>query len=290
VSFTCGVKTQAQTYCETFEPNNYEINQCGGFYMKVTVFRTGLLLCALTFVSATQHASAAPSQDDLLALGTTGVEQKLAFASEITDQVALVVAEDQAAEPKVPRTYVVAKGDSLVKIAEQHQTTWQRVFDKNAAIINPDVISVGTTIVIPEAEETLPPRALPAASAEPAPVQAAPRARTARAVSARSSAPAGNSAGNRYVRGYCTWYAKNRRPDLPNNLGNANTWVSRASAQGLSTGSTPRVGAIGQQGMHVVYVEQVHGDGTITVSEMNWNGWNVISSRRASASSFQYIY
>ncbi len=258
--------------------------------MKVTVFRTGLLLCALTFVSATQHASAAPSQDDLLALGTTGVEQKLAFASEITDQVALVVAEDQAAEPKVPRTYVVAKGDSLVKIAEQHQTTWQRVFDKNTSIINPDVISVGTTIVIPEAEETLQPRALPAASAEPAPVQAAPRARTARVVTTGSSAPAGSSAGNRYVRGYCTWYAKNRRPDLPNNLGNANTWVSRASAQGLSTGSTPRVGAIGQQGMHVVYVEQVHGDGTITVSEMNWSGWNVISSRRASASSFQYIY
>jgi peptidoglycan DL-endopeptidase CwlO len=77
---------------------------------------------------------------------------------------------------------------------------------------------------------------------------------------------------------------------LPNNLGNANTWVARAAAQGIPTGSAPRVGAIGQQGMHVVYVESVNGDGTVTVSEMNFRGRYVISSRTVPASTFRYIY
>jgi surface antigen len=80
------------------------------------------------------------------------------------------------------------------------------------------------------------------------------------------------------------------RPDLPNNLGNANTWVSRAAAQGLATGSAPRVGAVGQQGMHVVYVEAVNGDGTVTISEMNHAGLYVRTVRTVPASTFMYIY
>ena len=77
---------------------------------------------------------------------------------------------------------------------------------------------------------------------------------------------------------------------MPNNLGNANTWVARAAAQGMATGSTPRAGAVGQQGMHVVYVESVNGDGTVTISEMNHVGWNVVNQRTVPASNFQYIY
>ena len=97
-------------------------------------------------------------------------------------------------------------------------------------------------------------------------------------------------AGNTYSRGYCTWYAKNKRPDLPNSLGNAYSWLARAKAQGIPTGSVPRVGAIGQRAMHVVYVERVNADGTVFVSEMNYRGWNIVSTRTAPASSFQYIY
>lgn len=101
----------------------------------------------------------------------------------------------------------------------------------------------------------------------------------------------GTSSGNSYSPGYCTFYAKNMRPDLPNNLGNADTWYSRAAAQGLSVGSTPRAGAIGETKayMHVVYIESVHGD-TVTVSEMNYKGRGVVSKRTAPASEFRYIY
>src|SRR5690606_14498577 len=88
-----------------------------------------------------------------------------------------------------------------------------------------------------------------------------------------------SAAGNRYVPGYCTWYVKNMRPDLPNNLGNADTWVSRAAAQGLPTGSTPRAGAVGQRGMHVVYIKSVNGDGSVNITEMNHKGLWVVTER-----------
>lgn len=101
----------------------------------------------------------------------------------------------------------------------------------------------------------------------------------------------GNSSGNTYAPGNCTWYAKSRRPDLPNSLGNADTWAYRAAAQGIPTGYTPQPGAVGQYGMHVVIVESVNGDGTFNLSEMNYQGYGIISSRsNVSASGWSFIY
>lgn len=100
--------------------------------------------------------------------------------------------------------------------------------------------------------------------------------------------------GNTYAYGNCTAFAKSKRPDLPNNLGNANTWYARASAQGFPVGSEPRVGAVGVDTGgylgHVVYVEKDYGDGTIGVSEANVYGLGVIDERRVGAASFLYIY
>lgn len=108
------------------------------------------------------------------------------------------------------------------------------------------------------------------------------------------SAQSYSTSGNTYDYGYCTWYVKNRRPDLPNRLGNANQWFYNAQSLGLATGYTPAVGAVGQTTAgslgHVVYVEAVYDNGTILVSEMNYQGWNVTSSRVANASEFNYIY
>ena len=102
------------------------------------------------------------------------------------------------------------------------------------------------------------------------------------------------SEGNTYSYGYCTWYVANRRPDIPNTWGNANTWYARAQASEWPTGTVPKIGAIGQNTTpplgHVVYVEAVYADGTILISEMNFAGWNVQSSRTVSPTEFNYIY
>lgn len=108
-------------------------------------------------------------------------------------------------------------------------------------------------------------------------------------VSARYSA---SSAGNSYAWGQCTWYVKNRRPDIGNYWGNANAWVYSARASGYSTGSVPVAGAIGQENgiMHVVYVESVSG-GMVNISEMNYaGGVGQVHYRTVHASNFTYIY
>lgn len=223
--------------------------------------------------------------------------------SKITLLAALepqVKKEEQKAEPlppqPEPKLHTVKQHETLSAIAEQYQTTWIRLFNKNEQIAHPDVIDVGNQLTIPLPDEPLPERPLPLppapapepAAAAPAPAPATPR-RTSPAPAA-ATAPRGGSAGNTYTPGYCTWYAKNRRPDLPNNLGNADTWAARAAAQGIPTGYTPRAGAIGQQGMHVVYVERVNGDGTVLISEMNYRGLYIISTRTVAAGAFVYIY
>lgn len=88
---------------------------------------------------------------------------------------------------------------------------------------------------------------------------------------------------NGYARGHCTSYAASRRPDLPSNLGNARTWVSRAKAQGISTGKEAKVGSIVQTSEsrlgHVAFVEAVE-EGFIVVSEQNYKGIGIVSSRK----------
>lgn len=197
-------------------------------------------------------------------------------------------------------THTVESGESLIKIGKQYEIDWKRLYFKNKNISHPDQLDIGQKLVIPAEDEELEKREIPRPVVpEPRPATSSQsRATSTSTASAASSqpvstprrAPRGSSSGNLYTYGYCTWYVKNRRPDLPNNLGNAITWANRAAAQGIPTGSTPRVGAVGQSGNHVVYVESVNGDGTVTVSEMNWKGWNIKSSRTAPASSFRYIY
>ena len=101
--------------------------------------------------------------------------------------------------------------------------------------------------------------------------------------------------GNTYAAGNCTWYAKDRRPDLPNNLGNANTWATEAAAQGIPTGTRPRPGAIGVslEGYygHVVYVEAIQpNEGTMTISEMNYGGLYQMNTRTIPAAGWSFVY
>lgn len=105
---------------------------------------------------------------------------------------------------------------------------------------------------------------------------------------------ASDSAGNLYAPGHCTYYVKQMRPDIPNDLGNANQWLANATAEGYKTGKKPKVGAIGvsYEGWagHVVYVQKLKRNGNVVVSEMNYGGlWNK-NTREVPSSSFDYIY
>ena len=90
-----------------------------------------------------------------------------------------------------------------------------------------------------------------------------------------------------YPVGQCTYYVASQRS--VGQWNNATDWLWQAQRDGWATGSTPKVGAIAWQYGHVALVTGVSGD-MVTVSEMNYVGWNVQSSRTVHKSVFTYIY
>jgi len=94
--------------------------------------------------------------------------------------------------------------------------------------------------------------------------------------------------------GWCTYYVAQRR-EIPWG-GNAITWLTQAQKYGYEISQTPQEGAIvvtkeSKMG-HVAYVESVSGD-TITISEMNYFGFGVVSHRTISTNYWAikgYIY
>lgn len=275
--------------CET-EPDQYipkknisglQSRLQGGILVRKTAF-AGLLLCVLMFLAL---APSAHAETIALFEQTTPVDKNIELATEVITN-AQEEAPAKPARQKVVR-HTVAKGESLVKIANRYDVTWQKIYYKNTDLNDPDNIKTGEVLLIPSADAVVKKRKIPKNEPKPSAVQ-----QTASTPEPANSSTTNysSSAGNTYTYGYCTWYVKNRRPDLPNGLGNAYEWVGNAQAMGMATGSSPRAGAAGQRGNHVVYVEQVHGDGTVTVSEMNHVAWNVVSSRRVPASYFTYIY
>jgi surface antigen len=70
---------------------------------------------------------------------------------------------------------------------------------------------------------------------------------------------------------------------IPNTWGNANTWAIRASADGYRVDHSPAVDAVMETTAaefgHVAFVENVGADGSWTISEMNYKGWDVVDER-----------
>lgn len=74
-----------------------------------------------------------------------------------------------AAEVTKPVEYTVVSGDYLDKIATEHGTTWQKLFNKNTSIKDPNLIYVGEKLAIPTADEVVPERTQEAPVSPPAP-------------------------------------------------------------------------------------------------------------------------
>lgn len=95
---------------------------------------------------------------------------------------------------------------------------------------------------------------------------------------------------------YAAWKVASTGRFVPHfrGMGNANQWPGTVSQYGIQSGSEPRAGSvamwdIGYYG-HVMYVESVNGDGSITVSDYNlkWDGAYRMYKRPAAG--LTYIY
>jgi len=100
--------------------------------------------------------------------------------------------------------------------------------------------------------------------------------------------------GHVFPYGYCTWYVAQHKY-VPWG-GNAGTWLYHARAYGAKTGKTPKEGAIIVTSEswygHVGIVTKVKGN-QVTIKEMNYKGFGIVSSRTISAKSSVikgYIY
>ena len=196
--------------------------------------------------------------------------------------------------------YTVKDGDTVQSLAEKYKTDAKRIVLYND-IEEGSSLATGSRIVLPGGE--LPENERPG--------YVAPRSATRSysygygsqsSVGSISRNTAAASVGNRYAAGNCTWYAYERRLALGRPIGsfwgNANTWDDSARAAGFVVNNVPAPGAIIQNDWggggygHVGIVERVDGQ-NIYVSDMNYAGYNVISSRAisiAEAGRYKFIH
>ena len=195
--------------------------------------------------------------------------------------------------------YTVKDGDTAQSLADKYKTSAERVVLYND-IDDGSKLTAGARIVIPGGE--LPENERPG--------YVAPRGRSSYGNSRHGSSTTTSasrswltaSVGNRYAAGNCTWYAYERRLQLGRPIGSfwghARAWSASARAAGFLVNNTPAPGAIIQNTWggygygHVGIVERVDGQ-NIYVSDMNYAGYNVISSRTiplAEASRYSFIH
>lgn len=184
--------------------------------------------------------------------------------------------------------HTVKAGDTAETLAAVYQASAEQIIAFNDVELNG--LESGAQIIIPN-------------GVKPA-VKTTTRSSSSSSSSSRFSF--GGSvlfSGNRYAFGYCTYYAFGKRAaagrPIGSNWGNATTWAALARASGFAVDKSPRAGDVFQTSGgwggygHVGYVEQVNPDGSIFVSEMNYAGWNRVSSRTIDASqvgAFNYIH
>lgn len=80
---------------------------------------------------------------------------------------------------------------------------------------------------------------------------------------------------NRECVSYVAWKVYQKNGYMPYGFGNANMWPGSAQAHNIGTGSSPRAGSAGviYAGTwgHIVWVDSVNGDGTINISQYNYD-------------------
>jgi len=197
--------------------------------------------------------------------------------------------------PVVGLKHKVKSSDTISKIAKKYKADEKKIISFNGLPAD-GRLKVGEEIIIPDGQKDEPQRrpshilqqrryyagtesvALSDGKRKPSIIDKNPKSR------GRHNFPYGQ----------CTWYVAQHRY-VPWG-GNAGTWLYHARAYGAKTGKTPKVGAIVVTSEswygHVAIVTKVK-NGSITIKEMNYKGWAVVSSRTLSIKSRKikgYIY
>ncbi len=193
--------------------------------------------------------------------------------------------------------YKVREGDNARDLADKYEADAAEIITFNDIAFdgsNVNGMKTGETIIIPDGVNPPPnPIVLPytrVTMSDPSGYNTVTRATT--------STP--TYSGNSYPWGNCTWYVSNRRAEIgrpiPNKLGNAGSWAYSASSRGIKVDHSPSIGAViveAGQG-HVAIVERINPDGSITISEMNYNWRLGVKSNRTipagSVSRHSYIH
>ena len=228
--------------------------------------------------------------------------QTLKWANNSTSDAA-----QEGAILTVPRTdgvvYTVKDGDTVASLADKYKVDTERIVLYNDLASDESLVA-GKRLVLPSGE-------LPETER---PGYVAPRPVTydysytysggggSSQIISRSYGYPGPTSGNRYAGGNCTWFAFERRAALGRPIGglwgNASLWASSASRAGYVVNKTPAPGAIFQYGGgyggygHVGVVDSVDGE-YLYVTDMNYAGYNVVTSRKIPLSStghYTYIH
>ncbi len=173
-------------------------------------------------------------------------------------------------------------GDNIAALADKYKTSASLIDSYNN--LEGKAPAAGQKLILPDGVKPEVPKPV---------VQVASSTKTTTQAGTQNLTPYFGGA-NGYAYGYCTYYVAGRR-SIPSNWGNASSWYYNAQRSGFGVGSSPQAGAVAwEKGVwgagHVAYVESASG-GSVTVSEMNYNGgWNRVSRRTVPASEFLYIY
>ena len=219
--------------------------------------------------------------------------QTLKWANNSTSDAA-----QEGAILTVPRTdgvvYTVKDGDTVASLADKYKVDTERIVLYNDLASDESLVA-GKRLVLPSGE--LPETERPGYVA-PRPVTTTYSGNSGNILSS-SYGYARVFSGNRYALGNCTWYAYERRAAIGRPVGslwgNATNWAVSARAAGFTVNGTPAPGAVFQYGGgygHVGIVDSVDGE-YLYVTDMNYAGYNVVTSRKIPLSStghYSYIH
>jgi surface antigen len=210
----------------------------------------------------------------------------IVWANDVSDADSIMPGDTLFILPVSGIKYKVKSGDNLDSIASKYKADKGNIIAFNNLPANGE-IREGDEIVIPggQIETSKPTTTAPEGSIIDRRQYANSSGGIPQVIGKIPQGKAG--AGHRFPYGYCTWYVAQKKY-VPWG-GNAGTWLYHAKAAGYRTGKSPQAGSIvvtteNRYYGHVAIVEKV-GDGTITVSEMNYVGYAKISRRTLASSS-----